>query len=83
MVYNQCVLPVMTYGAGTLRFHLEGKLGSAPRVIERRIGVMLRGRELASCFREQSRVEDIVAQIKRKWTWIGHVMQKTSNRGTI
>ncbi len=32
-------------------------------------------------YREQTKVEDILAKIKKKkWAWEGHIMRKTNNR---
>lgn len=86
LVFNQCVLPVLTYGAETwgLTKLLERKLRSAQRAMERKmVGVTLRDRKRASWIREQTQVEDILAQIKRKkWRWAGHVMRRIDNRWT-
>ena len=86
LVFNQCVLPVLTYGAETwgLTKLLERKLRSAQRAMERKmVGVTLRDRKRASWIREQTQVEDILAQIKRKkWRWAGHVMRRSDNRWT-
>ncbi len=85
-VYNQCILPVLTYRSETWRFtkELERKLRSAQREMERRmLGVTWRDKKRASCIREQTKVEDILMTIKnKKWTWAGHVMRRLDNRWT-
>ena len=86
-VYNQCILPVMTYGSETwsLTKELERKLQSAQRGMERiMLGITLRDKKRASWIREQTKVEDILSTVKRrKWTWAGHVMRRTDNRWTV
>ncbi len=77
-VYNQCILPILTYGPESCRltYDLERKLNSAQRGMERRmLGITWRDRKRASWIREQTKVEDILMTIKKKkWTWAGHVM---------
>ncbi len=72
-VYNQCILPVLTYGLDTWRLtkELERKLRSAQRGMERRmLGITLINKKRASWIREQTKVEDILMTIKnKKWTW--------------
>ncbi len=85
-VYNQCILPVLTYGSETWRLtkELERKLRSAQRGMERRmLGITLRDRKQASWNREQTKVEDILMTIKnKKWIWGGHIMRRRDNRWT-
>lgn len=87
LVYNQRVLPVMTYGAETwgLTKRFERKLRLAQQAMERTmLGVVLRDENTAAWIREQTRVEDILAQIKlSKWAWAPHVMLVRDNRWTI
>ena len=86
-VYNQCILPVLTYGSETwsITKNLERKLRSAQRGMERiMLGITWRDRKRASWIREQTKVEDILTTIKkRKWSWAGHVMRMEDNRWTI
>lgn len=65
-VYNQCVLPVATHEAATwgLAKPLERKPRSAMKITI--TAVTLWDRKRASNMREQTRVEDTAAQIKRK-----------------
>ncbi len=84
--YNQCILPVLTYGSATwcLTQELERKLRSAQRGMERRmLGITWRDKKQALWIREQTKVEDIPMTIKnKKWTWAGHVMLRRDNRWT-
>ncbi len=86
-VYNQCILPVLTYGSETwcLTKELERKLRSAQRGMERKmLGITWRDKKRASWIREQTKVEDILMTIKnKKWTWAGHVMRTCDNRWTM
>lgn len=74
MVCNQCVLPVMAYRVEAWGFtkHIGRKLKWAKRAMESVLEVTLRDMKTAAWIREQTRLEDIVVQIKRKeWTWTG------------
>ena len=85
-VFNQCVLPVMTYGSETWTTILETekKLKRTQRAMERLIlGVSLRDRKKAMEIREQTKVEDIIKSIKKKkWQWVGIVYRRQENRWT-
>ena len=85
-VFNQCVLPVMTYGSETwiTILETERKLTSTQRAMERlMLGVTLRDKKKASEIREQTKVEDIIQSIKKKkWQWVGHVYRRQDNRWT-
>ncbi len=84
-VYNQCILPVLTYGAETwpLTKELERKLRSAQWGMERMLGITWRDKKRALWIREQTKVGDILMTIKnKKWTWAGHVMRRCDNRWT-
>ncbi len=84
--YNQCILPVLTYGSETWRLskELKKKLRSAQRGMERRmLGITWKDRKRASWIMEQTKVEDFLVTIKnKKWTWAGHVMRRRDNRWT-
>ncbi len=85
-VYNQCILPILTYGSET--WHLtkeqERKLRSAQRGMEMKIlGITWRDRKQTTWIREQTKVEDILMTIKKKkWFWAGHITGRTDNRWT-
>ncbi len=83
-VYNQCILPVLTYGSETWRLtkELERKLRSAQRGMNRRmLGITWRDRKQASGIREETKLEDIVITIKNKnFILAGHVMRRHDDR---
>ena len=83
-VYDSCILPVLTYGAETWRLtkRVQIKLRTTQRAMERKmIGVTLRDKKRAEWIREQTRVKDILVEIKKKkWMWAGHVMRRQDNR---
>ncbi len=47
------------------------------------IGVTLRDKKRAVWVREQTRVNDILVEIKKKWAWAGHVMRRQDNRWSL
>ncbi|KAJ8871273.1 hypothetical protein PR048_027581 [Dryococelus australis] len=68
-VYDQCALPVLTYGCETwpLNRLTKGKLRTAQRAMERSI----------------TKVEDILQKTTTlKWQWAGHVAQTKNERWT-
>ena len=83
-VYNQCVIPAMTYGSETWKLtkSLENKLVSAQRAMERSVlGITLRDKRRSTWVREQTKVKDIIEVIKeQKWRWAGHVARREDNR---
>ena len=86
-IFNQVILPVLTYGSETwsLTKAMERKLVSTQRAMERiMMGITLKDRKRATWIRMQTKVEDILATIKKKkWTWAGHVMRRSDNRWTL
>ncbi len=70
-VYNQCILPALTYGSEAWRLTKESerKLRSAQRGMERRmVSISWRDKKRASWNRKQMKVEDILLTIKnKKW----------------
>ncbi|CAG9133026.1 unnamed protein product [Plutella xylostella] len=83
-VFNQCVLPVMTYGAETWCFTkgLIHKLRVAQRAMERAmLGVSLRDRIRNEEIRRRTKVTDIAKRISTlKWQWAGHVARRADDR---
>lgn len=83
-VFDQCVLPVMTYGAETwsLTVGLLEKLRVTQRAMERAmLGVSLRDRIRNTEIRQRTKVTDIARRIcKLKWQWAGHIARRTDNR---
>ncbi|PZC74016.1 hypothetical protein B5X24_HaOG208430 [Helicoverpa armigera] len=83
-VFNQCVLPVMTYGTETwsLTIGLISKLKVAQRAMERAmLGVSLRDRIRNEEIRRRTKVTDIAHRIsKLKWQWAGHIARRADGR---
>ena len=83
-VFDQCVLPVMTYGTETwsLTIGLMNKLKVAQRAMERAmLGVSLRDRIRNDEIRKRTKVTDIAQRIsKLKWQWAGHIARRTDDR---
>ena len=86
-VFNQLILPVLTYGSETwsLTKAMERKLVSTQRAMERiMMGISLKDRKRATWIREQTKIEDIISTIKKKkMDMAGHVMRRDDNRWTI
>ncbi|XP_013144778.1 PREDICTED: uncharacterized protein LOC106108224 [Papilio polytes] len=83
-VFDQCVLPVMTYGtetwpltAGNIR-----RLKVTQRAMERAmLGVSLRDRVRNDAIRSRTKVTDIARRIVNlKWRWAGHIARRTDGR---
>ena len=85
-MFNQCVLSSMSYGAETWTTtkHLEQKLSTAQRAMERRmLNITLRDKIRNSDIRKQTKVYDIIEKIKKaKWRWAGHIARREDNRWT-
>ena len=86
-VFNECILPVMTYGCETWSLsntQLE-KLVTTQRKMERiMIGVTLKDRKSTEWIRKQSGLTDIIRSIREsKHRWAGHVARRRDNRLTI
>ncbi|KAI8424369.1 hypothetical protein MSG28_002896 [Choristoneura fumiferana] len=83
-VFDQCVLPVMTYGSETwaLTMGLMRKLKVTQRAMERAmLGVSLRDRIRNDDIRSRTKVTDIARRIaKLKWQWAGHIARRTDGR---
>ena len=86
-VFNQCVLPAMTYGCQTwsLTKALVKKLETSQRAMERRmLNVKLEDRIRNTTIRQSTRVTDIVQNVTNmKWNWAGHIARMKDNRWTI
>ena len=84
--FNQCVLPVLTYGAETLTLTKASrmKLRRTQRKMERSmLGVSLRDRIRNDEIRRRTKVEDIIECItKSKWRWAGHIARLQDGRWT-
>lgn len=84
--FNQCILPVLTYGAETLTLTRRTihKIRVAQRAMERSmLGISLRDRVPNHEIRRRTRVVDAIERITTlKWNWAGHVARLTDNRWT-
>ncbi|KAL0852521.1 hypothetical protein ABMA27_017001 [Loxostege sticticalis] len=83
-VFDQCVLPVMTYGTETwsLTMGIIRKLKVTQRAMERAmLGVSLRDRIRNEEIRRRTKVTDIARRIANlKWQWAGHIARRTDGR---
>merc|ERR1711942_423048 len=72
-IYNQCVIPAMTYGCETWKLTKQAKnsLRIAQRAMERAmLGITLRDTKRSTWIREKSNVKDIIQVVKQqKWRW--------------
>ena len=84
--FDQCILPVMTYGAETLSLTqaTATKLRVAQRRMERSmLGLTLRDRVRNEEIRRRTGVTDVIERIAwLKWNWAGHVARMTDGRWT-
>ena len=85
-VFNQCVLPAMTYGSETwaVTKKMEQKLTTAQHSMERSmLGITKWDRKTLQWIRVQTQVMDIIQNIKgKKWSWAGHLARTSDNRWT-
>ena len=85
-LYNQVILPVITYGSETWTLTKESitKLQVAQRAMERQmLRISLRDRKENIWVRGQTKVLDIIESIKwSKWKWAGHIQRMTDERWT-
>lgn len=83
-VYDQCILPSMTYASETwtLTIKMERKLAAAQHNMERSmLNITYKDHKTNKWIREQTKVQDIMEVIKhRKWTWAGHVTRRGDGR---
>ena len=85
-VFDQCVLPAMTYGCETwtLNNRLHQKLQTSQGSMERyMLSVTRRDRKRNEWIRSQTKVTDIIYRIKTlKWKWAGHIARVRDERLT-
>ncbi|HEG7136645.1 TPA: hypothetical protein SFG11_002777, partial [Staphylococcus aureus] len=85
-VFNQCILPVLTYGSETwvLNSAITQRLQTTQRGMERcMLGITRRDRKRNTWVRQRTGVMDIIAKIRSlKWMWAGHVARRNDNRWT-
>lgn len=85
-VFEQCVIPVFTYGAETMSLTKQSaeKFRVAQRAMERSIlGITLCDRKRNEWIRSKTKMCDVVTTItKRKWAWAGHIARMDASRWT-
>ena len=85
-VFNQCVLPSLTYGAETWTLSSKAiqRLQTTQRSMERcMLGITRRDRKRITWIRSQTKVFDVIERIKHlKWQWAGHIARRQDNRWT-
>ncbi len=85
-VFNQCVLPAMTYGSETwsMTQRMEQKLKVAQHCMERSmLRITKRDRKTNEWIRSMTRVTDIIQTVKqKKWSWAGHLARSSDGRWT-
>ena len=68
-IYNQCVIPAMTYGCETWKLtkQAENLLRVAQKAMERAmLGITLRDRKRSTWIREKTKVKDIIQVLKQQ-----------------
>ena len=85
-VYNQCIIPTVTYGSETKNLTKIQRmtLRSMQRAHERiTLNITWWDHKTAEWIREQTKLRDILETIsKAKWTLAGHLTRRTDNRWT-
>lgn len=83
-VFDQCILPVLTYGAQTWTFTKQTvtKLQVTQRAMERSmLGISLRDRIRNEEIRQITKVTDVIDRAARlKWDYAGHVARRNDGR---
>lgn len=83
-IYDQCVLPVLTYGIETIVFTKRNikKLKIAQRSMERRMmGITLQDKIRNTEIRKRTGVADVGQRAaKLKWSWAGHIVRQEGER---
>ena len=78
-VYNQCILPTVTYGSETCyhRKKQNHKIRTIYRAHERvMLNITWKDKKTALWIRKQTGVRDIIEDIRKsKWTWAGHIVR--------
>ena len=87
-IFDQCILPTMTYAAETwtLSSKMEKKLAAAQHNMERSmLNITYKDRKTNKWVREQTNTHDILETVKRKkkWTWAGHISRREDNSWSV
>ena len=85
-VFDQCILPVFTYGAETMSFTKKSteKFRVAQRAMERAmLKITLRDRKTNEWIRKKTGLTDVISTVaKKKWRWAGHIARMEHSRWT-
>ena len=84
--FNECVLPVVTYGCETCRLATPNKkLVTTHKKMERiMVGVTIKDRKNTYWIQKKHGVIDIIRNIREsKHRWVGHVARRSDKRWTI
>ena len=85
-IFNQCILPVLTYGCETWTStkKINQRLAVTQRTMERSMLIITRSdRKSNKWIREQTKVMDVEEKLRTlKWRWAGHVTRMQDNRWT-
>ena len=85
-IFNQCVLPTLTYGCETWAFtkKLLLKIRTCQRAMERTIlGLKLKDKVAHIKIREKTKVTDAITYVlTMKWRWAGHIARVSDDRWT-
>ncbi|GFR63494.1 endonuclease-reverse transcriptase [Elysia marginata] len=85
-VYDQCILPTMTYRCQTwsLTKIIGDKLKVAQRAMERKVlGIKIKDKIPCKNIRQQTHIKDVVLLTERqKWNWAGHVARMSHGVAT-
>ena len=86
-LYNQCILPAMTYASETwpMTEALEKRLAVAQRKMERKmLRITWKDHMTNEWIRNKTKVKDVVHKVKElKWTWAGHISRIKDGRWTV
>ena len=85
-VFDQCVLPVLTYGCETWTLNAKAtqKLKVPQRSMERQmLNISRRDKKKNTWIRQQTKICDIMRRVaSRKWQWAGHIARRSDQRWT-
>jgi hypothetical protein len=86
-LYNQCILPAMTYASETwaMTAALIKKLAVVQRKMERiMLGITWKDHMTNEWIRNKTKIKDVIHKIRgMKWTWAGHISRMKDARWTV
>lgn len=82
-VCNQCIHPILAYGSEYFTKQHEWKPKSTLKGMEEEmLCVTWKHRKQTTRIKQQTKGEDVLMTIKKKWTCAVHIMRRTDNRWT-